>query len=108
MSSIINDNSAHQPEDSNEVNNNEQTNRIFLRNPTIGDYFRNNEDARNKGHVDATKSHGTVRLVALNVRGCSPTNVRKINHLKDAAMKYDMDGLLLNEVNAKWNTANIS
>ena len=35
-------------------------------------------------------------------------NERKMNQLKEAVEQYDIDVLLLNEVNTKWNTVNIS
>ena len=109
MSNNTNESSVNQPEDLNEVSrNNYQRNQILLRNPTMEDYFRNDEEIRHRGYVDAIKLQGTIRLVAINARGCSPTSDRKINHLRDAVEKYDIDVLLLNEVNTKWNTVNIS
>jgi len=109
MSSNTNESSVNQPEDSNRViRNRNQMNHTSLRNPTLGDYFRNNEDIRNKGYVDNVKLQGIVRVVSVNTRGCSPTNERKMNQLKEAVEQYDIDVLLLNEVNTKWNTVNIS
>jgi len=61
MSSNTNESSVNQPEDSNRViRNRNQMNHISLRNPTLGDYFRNNEDIRNKGYVDNVKLQGIV------------------------------------------------
>ena len=56
MSSNTNESSINQPEDSNrESSNRDQMNQISLRNPTLGDYFRSNEDIRNKGYINEIK-----------------------------------------------------
>ena len=55
MSSNTNEISANQPEYSNEVRNSNQRNQIRLRNPTIGDYFRNKEEISYRGYVDEMK-----------------------------------------------------
>ena len=101
MSSNANEISANQPEYSNEVRNSNQRNQIRLRNPTIGDYFRNKEEISYRGYADEMKLQGSIRFVTLNTRGCSPMNSRKINHLRDSIEKFDIDVSLLNEVNTK-------
>ena len=108
MSSNSRNNRINQPENLEKENNANQMNLIPLRNPTIGDYFRRNENVRHKGHVDSIKLGGIVRLASVNANGCSPTNERKMHQLREAVENYGIDMLLLNEVNAKWNTVNIS
>ena len=54
------------------------------------------------------KMQGIVRLASVNTNGCCPNNERKIHQLKKAIKTYDVDILMLNEVNTKQNTMNIS
>jgi len=54
------------------------------------------------------KMQGIVRLASVNTNRYCPNNERKIHQLKKAITTYDVDILMLNEVNTKWNTINIS
>ena len=57
MSSSNSENSVTQPEDSNRGNINRNSSiRMLLRSPNLGDYFRTNDDIRNKGCIDEIKS----------------------------------------------------
>ena len=72
-----------------------------MRNPALGNYFRRDDNIRNKGCVDSIKWQGNARLVSINVHGNSPTNERKIQHLREAVQKYYTDTFLVYEVNIK-------
>ena len=66
--SSFNNKSNNQPENSDRANiNTNQLRQILLRNSTLGDYFRSDDNIRNKGCVDGIKLQESV-LVSVNAR----------------------------------------
>ena len=74
----------------------------------INNYFENNEEERNNGAVSLIKETKNVRVLSINPHGCVPNNRSKMEMLKEAIRKLQVDIILMNEVNTKWNTLNIS
>ena len=52
--------------------------------------------------------HRNVRLLLLNPYGCRLNDTDKMNQLQKVIKNYDIDIVMLNEANAKWDTVNIS
>ena len=49
-----------------------------------------------------------MRLLALNPHGCRPNDRVKINQLEKVIQNYNIDIVILNEANTKWDMVNIS
>ena len=80
MNGNSNENNVNQLEDlDRESRNINQLNRTTVRNLNLEDYFKCDEEIKNKGHVNKTKLQEIVRLISLNARGCSLTNDRRMN-----------------------------
>ena len=60
----------------------------------IRNYFEEDTCRNNSGHVDNEKAFGNVRMLSLNPHGCRPTHVSKINMLKQAIEKFQIDVML--------------
>ena len=74
----------------------------------IHNYFENNDESTNRGAISLIKEPSKVRLLSINPHGCVPNNEVKMGMLKEALKRLQIDILLMNEVNTKWNTLNIS
>jgi len=85
---------------------------IIPRLPNVGNinqYLEQEEfNIINSRMIDSIKATGNVRILSINPHGCLPSNTTKINMLKDAIRNYQIDMLLMNETNTKWNMINIS
>jgi len=97
---------SNQPDNYRNRNNNNRG--IRLGNPSIRDYFQEEDEMNNVGYIDERKLSENIRILSLNPNGCRPNDMVKMNHLKSAIQKYDLDILMLTETNTKWNTVNIS
>ena len=74
---------------------------------SIMNYVRNDTTINDKGHIDETKLSTNLRFVTLNVKGLDPNNNLKIERFIKSIEKYQIDMMLLNEVNMKWTPSNI-
>ena len=92
----------------NRITNKKKNNAVRLGRIALRDYFNSNELNQNEikyaGNIDASKKSENVRILAMNVKGCDPKNNRKIEITQDAIKKYQIDIVLFNEANAKWNS----
>ena len=71
------------------------------------DCTKNQENCmRNPGCIDEIKLIGNVIILALSRRGHVPTDSSKINMLTEAMKRCQIDAVLLNETNTKWNATN--
>ena len=91
-----------------DTRNNIGINNTRIRNPTLNEYFQNQDIMLQEGYIDETKLSSNIRILSLNPHGCKPSDTMKMNDLKTSITKYNIDVLLMNEVNTKWNTVNIS
>ena len=76
---------------------------------TIRNYF--NEEtviSNNNGYIDSTKAHRNVRLLSINPHGCRPFNYSKMHMLKQSIRRMNIDIILMNEINTKQTSTNIS
>jgi len=106
-SNVINNNTA-QPEYLRNTNTNENESNIRLRNPSIREYFQKEEEIKHDGYIDERKLRENIRILAFNPNGCNPNDRVKMNHLKKAIEKYQIDIVMMNETNTKWDTVNVS
>ena len=74
---------------------------------SIMNYARNDTTINNKGYIDETKLSTNLRFVTLNAKGLDPNNNLKIERFIKSIEKYQIDMMLLNEVNMKWTPSNI-
>ena len=76
----------------------------------INQYFDQSENIKieNSGAITNLKAVGNMRVLSINPKGCVPNNQSKMNMLKEAIKKYQIDILMMNETNTKWNTINES
>ena len=80
---------------------------LRLRNSTMLDLMENEENyVRNPGHVDEIKLIDNVRILTLSPRGCVPIDKSKTCMLIEAMKRHQIDVVLLNEKNTKWNAMN--
>ena len=91
-----------------DIRRNIENDRIRIRNPTLNEYFQDQDIIRQEGYIDAMKLSSNIRILSLNPHGCKPTEITKMNDLKNAIIKYNIDIVLMSEVNTKWNTVNTS
>ena len=49
-----------------------------------------------------------IKILALNPNGCKPNDMVKMSHLIIAIKNYEIDVVMMNETNTKWDTVNIS
>ena len=80
----------------------------WIRNPSVRDYFQNEDNVKYEGCIDNIKLSGNIRILSLNPHGCKPNDISKMNELKNAIEKYNIDIIMMNETNTKWNTININ
>ena len=59
-----------------------------------------------KSRTHGRKKTDNVRILKLNPRGCVPTDKSKMHVLIEAIKRHQIDAVLLNETNEKWNTMN--
>jgi len=107
--SVNQSNQEHRPESSStdaiEYKNQEHN----VHNPTITEYFnRNIYEIRNKGYIDEVKIPSNLRILSMNIHGCRIEQQARLNDIKEAIKKYEIDISLFNEANTKWNSINIS
>ena len=68
----------------------------------------NNDDIiRNEGCIDSIKDICNIRIMSLNVKGLDPWKHEKMERFLESCQKHQIDVMLLNEVNVKWNPANL-
>jgi len=90
--------------DANECRNRERK----MTNPTITEYFNDQiYEMKNKGYIDEVKIPNTLRILSMNIHGCRPENQRRLDEIKEAIQKYEIDISLFNETNTKWNSINV-
>lgn len=90
-----------QPEYDRDSNRNENQNDIRLGNLTIREYFQIEDEMQYEGCIDEMKLKENIRILALNPHGCNPNDNVKMNHLKKAIEKHQLDIAMLNETNTK-------
>ena len=73
----------------------------------IINYLEHDEEIRNRGAISPIKESKNVRLLSINPHGCVPNNESKMEMLKAAIHRLQIDIILMNEVNTKWNTCNL-
>jgi len=74
---------------------------------SIRNYMRNNTIINKEGYIDQNKLITNIRFITLNARGLDPSNNIKIERFIKSIQKYQIDIMLINEVNMKWTPANI-
>ena len=67
----------------------------------INHYFENDEVMRNRGAINLIKEPKNMRLLSINLHGCVPNNEAKMGMLKEAIRRFQIDIILMNEVNTK-------
>jgi len=94
----------------NRASNNNERIPMLTNTPYLRDYFQQNEDNRefNVGYIDAIKSPGNVRMLSLNPHGFRPSDQRKVIMMQQAINRLAIDIVLLQEINTKWTSKNIS
>ena len=106
--SNTNSNTMNTPENFNNILQNQPIPRLNP-NQQINNYFQQEHSSiGNCGYIDENKSTRNIRLLSLNPHGCNPFNSSKMVMLQQAIGKLQLDVILLNEVNTKWTTRNIS
>jgi len=74
---------------------------------TIDNYMMKwNNEVKHKGYIDNVKVIYNIRILALNPNRCIPKDDSKIQMLINRYKKYDIDIMLLNKMNTKWNALN--
>ena len=68
--------------------------------------FREIRSIQHPGHIDNCKMSGKIRMIAMNVKGMNPWNQHRMNLLKEAIHKNDVDVVILNETQLKGTPAN--
>jgi len=63
--------------------------------------YRNIIPIQHLGYIDRQKISRNIRILLLNLKGINPWNEYKMNLLKEAIYKYQVDVLLLNEIQSK-------
>ena len=71
-------------------------------------YEQSNVDIENSRVISDVKPSINLRVLSLNPNGCAPKNQPKMVRPKEAVNNYQIDVLLMNETNTKWNAINIS
>jgi len=66
-----------------------------------------NDEIKYQGYIDNVKSLNNIRFLTLNMKGLDPWNNERIERFKMSVEKNDIDIMLLNEVNVKWNPLNV-
>ena len=70
--------------------------------PLINEYFESKgNQTKNKGHVDATKTNESMRVITLNVKGCRMQDNNRIKEMRESIEKNQIDVALFNEENTK-------
>ena len=78
-------------------------------NQLINNYFTpENNEVTSSGYLDSNKSNRNIRLLSINPHGCNPFNPIKMHMLKQAIQQFQLDVILMNEVNTKWTSINVS
>ena len=89
-----------------------QNNIILLRinkTPTIREYFNEElNDSNNSRYIENIKVSRNIRILSLNPYGCRPYNNDKIYIIKQSILNYQINIVMLNETNTKWDSKNIS
>lgn len=70
-------------------------------------YMRNNTIINKEGYIDQNKLTTNMRFITLNARGLDPSNNIKIERFTKSIQKYQIDMMLINEVNMKWTPTNV-
>ena len=73
----------------------------------ITNFVQREESIRNEGYVDTMKLGENIRMLALNVKGINPWNEEKMEMFLTSIEEHQIDIMILNETNTKWNPANI-
>ena len=79
-----------------------------LSNPSIREYFQEEDEIKNAGYIDERKMCRNIRILAINPNGYKLNNMVKMSHLMTAIKNYEIDVVMMNETNTKWDTVNIS
>ena len=66
--------------------------------------IQQNNEIQYRGYIDRTKVQYNTRILVLNPSGCRPET--KIQILINEYEKYEIDILVLNKTNTKWNAPN--
>ena len=90
-----------------EENNVRLPERVRNQQMSIRNYVRMHTEINNKGYIDENKMPTNMRFLALNIKGIDPKSIVKIERFIISIQKYQIDMMLLNEVNVKWTPVNI-
>ena len=69
--------------------------------------MKTNAVINNEGYIDRNKLPTNMRFLTLNIKGLDPKKIVKMERFINSIQKYQIDTMLLNEVNVKWAPANI-
>ena len=69
-------------------------------------FVQQEESMRNEGHADAMKLGEHIRMLALNAKGLKPWNEEKMEVFVTSIEEHQIDIVILNETNTKWNPVN--
>ena len=92
-------------------NNTSHTQQIPRLNQTqhISNYFNQESNIPNtSGYLEESKSIRNISILSLNPHGYSPFNSSKMHMLQQAIERLQLDIMLMNKVNTKWTSINIS
>ena len=84
-----------------EENNVRLSERVRNQQMSIRNYVRMNTEINNEGYIDENKMPTNIRFLALNIKGIDPESIVKIERFIISIQKYQIDMMLLNEVNVK-------
>jgi len=70
-------------------------------------YISRDNEIKNQGYIDSSKLSSCMRLLSMNARGLDPSNNVKMEHFIESVDKYQIDMMLINEVNMKWTPSNL-
>ena len=73
----------------------------------IHQYINNDNIIKNEGYIDSIKDISNIRILSLNVKGLDPWKYEKMERFLESCEKYQIDAMLLNEVNVKWTSSNL-
>ena len=69
--------------------------------------MNDNNEIKQKGHIDQIKSSECTRILSTNAKGLDPSHNIKIERFVESFEKFQIDLMLMNKANVKWTPANI-
>ena len=67
-------------------------------------YTNQADEIKNRGYLDSEKRQGMTRLLNININGFQSNHNEKITQLTQFYIKYQVDIIIITELNIKWTT----